>query len=63
MSAFFSHGAKKGMSAESYGRGKMLIRGYEVRRTDSFRLLTTTMTMLFEHILQGSLPSIERESY
>ena len=31
----------------------MLIRGYEVRRTDSFKLLTSTMTMLFEKILEG----------
>ena len=31
----------------------MLIRGYEVRRTDSFALLTSTMTEMFEMILDG----------
>ena len=31
----------------------MLIRGYEVRRTDSFALLTRTMTEMFEMILDG----------
>ena len=31
----------------------MLIRGYEVRRTDSFRLLTGTMTEMFELILSN----------
>ena len=31
----------------------MLIRGYEVRRTDSFRLLTSTMTEMFELILSN----------
>jgi len=58
MSAFFSHGAKKRyVGRVVWPREEMLIRGYEVRRTDSFRLLTTTMTMLFEHILQGKQES------
>ncbi len=54
MSAFFSHGAKKRyVGRVVWPREEMLIRGYEVRRTDSFKLLTATMTMLFEKILQG----------
>ena len=32
----------------------MLIRGYEVRRTDSFQLLSDTMTQMFEMILDGN---------
>ena len=55
MSAFFSHGAKKRyVGRVVWPREEMLIRGYEVRRTDSFRLLTSTMTMLFEKILEGN---------
>ena len=54
MSAFFSHGAKKRyVGRVVWPREEMLIRGYEVRRTDSFKLLTSTMTMLFEKILEG----------
>ena len=33
---------------------EMLIRGYEVRRTDSFQLLSDTMTQMFEMILDGN---------
>jgi DNA polymerase I len=32
----------------------MLIRGYEVRRTDTFQLLSDTMTEMFEMILDGN---------
>ncbi|MDP7003340.1 MAG: DNA polymerase domain-containing protein, partial [Candidatus Thalassarchaeaceae archaeon] len=45
LSAFFSHGAKKRyVGRVVWPREEMLIRGYEVRRTDSFALLTRTMT-------------------
>ena len=54
LSAFFSHGAKKRyVGRVVWPREEMLIRGYEVRRTDSFALLTNTMTEMFEMILDG----------
>ena len=54
LSAFFSHGAKKRyVGRVIWPREEMLIRGYEVRRTDSFTLLTRTMTEMFEMILDG----------
>ena len=54
LSAFFSHGAKKRyVGRVVWPREEMLIRGYEVRRTDSFRLLTRTMTEMFELILSN----------
>ena len=54
LSAFFSHGAKKRyVGRVVWPREEMLIRGYEVRRTDSFQLLTETMTEMFELILNG----------
>ena len=54
LSAFFSHGAKKRyVGRVVWPREEMLIRGYEVRRTDSFRLLTSTMTEMFELILSN----------
>ena len=54
LSSFFSHGAKKRyVGRVVWPREEMLIRGYEVRRTDSFALLTRTMTKMFEMILDG----------
>ena len=54
LSAFFSHGAKKRyVGRVVWPREEMLIRGYDVRRTDSFALLTRTMTEMFEMILDG----------
>ena len=54
LSAFFSHGAKKRyVGRVIWPREEMLIRGYEVRRTDSFALLSRTMTEMFEMILDG----------
>ena len=48
------HGAKKRyVGRVVWPREEMLIRGYEVRRTDSFRLLTSTMTEMFELILSN----------
>ena len=58
LSAFFSHGAKKRyVGRVVWPREEMLIRGYEVRRTDSFQLLTDTMTEMFELILDGDARS------
>ena len=54
LSAFFSHGAKKRyVGRVIWPREELLIRGYEVRRTDSFSILSTTMTEMFELILEG----------
>jgi len=54
LSAFFSHGAKKRyVGRVVWPREEMLIRGYEVRRTDSFDLLSETMTEMFEMLLDG----------
>ena len=54
LSAFFSHGAKKRyVGRVIWPREEMLIRGYEVRRTDSFALLSRTMPEMFEMILDG----------
>ena len=55
LSSFFSHGAKKRyVGRVIWPREEMLIRGYEVRRTDSFQLLSDTMTDMFEMILDGN---------
>jgi len=52
LSAFFSHGAKKRyVGRVVWPREEMLIRGYEVRRSDSFSLLTRTMVEMFELIM------------
>ena len=55
LSSFFSHGAKKRyVGRVVWPREEMLIRGYEVRRTDSFQLLSDTMTKMFEMILDDN---------
>ena len=55
LSAFFSHGAKKRYIGRMiWPKEEMIIRGYETRRSDSFTLLTDTMTSMFEHILDGN---------
>ena len=61
LSAFFSHGAKKRyVGRVVWPREELLIRGYEVRRTDSFELLRETMTEMFELILDNqSWSSVE----
>ena len=54
LSSFFSHGAKKRyVGRVVWPREEMMIRGYEVRRTASFQLLSSTMTDMFEMILDG----------
>ena len=54
LSVFFSHGAKKRyVGRKVWPRTEMLVRGYEVRRSDSFNLLTDVMTEMFELILDG----------
>ena len=54
LAVFFSHGAKKRyVGRVVYPESELLIRGYEVRRTDSFELLNRTMMDTFEKILDG----------
>ena len=54
LSSFFSHGAKKRYVGQMvWPESKLLVRGYEVRRTDSFTILTDAMTELFAMILDG----------
>ena len=54
LSVFFSHGAKKRyVGRVVWPEEDLLIRGYEVRRTDSFDLLNNTMMGTFEKILDG----------
>ncbi|MDG1524525.1 MAG: DNA polymerase domain-containing protein [Candidatus Thalassarchaeaceae archaeon] len=54
LSVFFSHGAKKRyVGRVVWPEEELLIRGYEVRRTDSFDLLNKTMMGTFEKILDG----------
>ncbi len=54
LAVFFSHGAKKRyVGRVVLPEPELLIRGYEVRRTDSFDLLTKTMMDVFELILDG----------
>ncbi|MHB1493342.1 MAG: DNA-directed DNA polymerase [Thermoplasmataceae archaeon] len=56
MDPFFSHGAKKryvGMIIyPESDKGKMLVRGYEVRRTDSFDLQSEVLETVFDFIMK-----------
>nr|AAZ32459.1 DNA polymerase family B [uncultured euryarchaeote Alv-FOS1] len=56
---FFSHGAKKRYVGKivwpDESRGKMIIRGYEIRRTDSFDLQSESQLMVFEKIMDGDI--------
>ncbi|MBN1538844.1 MAG: DNA polymerase II, partial [Candidatus Thermoplasmatota archaeon] len=52
--SFFTHGAKKryvGMIA--WPEEEMVVRGYEMRRTDSFDLQSKTLEEVFELVLEG----------
>ncbi|MBN1390427.1 MAG: DNA polymerase II [Candidatus Thermoplasmatota archaeon] len=53
--SFFTHGAKKryvGMIA--WPEEEMVVRGYEMRRTDSFDLQSRTLEDVFEMVLEGN---------
>lgn len=56
---FFSHGAKKRYAGKivypEESRGEVLVRGYEVRRTDSFDLQSEAQSHLFDLILSRDL--------
>ena len=55
MDPFFSHGAKKRYAGRivypETQKGEILIRGYEVRRTDSFDLQSEALSKVFEFIM------------
>ncbi len=56
---FFSHGAKKRYVGRIIWpeelRGEMIVRGYEIRRTDSFDLQSEAQRAVFEKILDGDI--------
>ncbi len=56
---FFSHGAKKRYVGRIIwppeNRGEIVVRGYEIRRTDSFDLQTEAQREVFERILDGDI--------
>ncbi|MCL4356922.1 MAG: DUF1744 domain-containing protein [Candidatus Thermoplasmatota archaeon] len=66
MDPFFSHGAKKryvGMMVyPEQDAGKMLVRGYEVRRTDSFGMQSEALETVFEHIMKRDIDGAEAYS-
>jgi len=54
MEPFFTHGAKKRYVGRSvWPREELVIRGYEIRRTDAFDLQSDVLTRVFERILDG----------
>ena len=56
---FFSHGAKKRYVGRIIwppeNKGEIVVRGYEIRRTDSFDLQTEAQREVFERILDGDI--------
>jgi DNA polymerase I len=56
MKSMFSHGKKKRyVGSIVWPKEEMIVRGYEIRRTDSFDILSETMTTVFEQILDGNI--------
>lgn len=59
MDPFFSHGVKKRYAGKivypEESKGETLIRGYEVRRTDSFDLLSESQSTVFDLILSRDI--------
>ncbi len=59
LNPFFSHGAKKRYVGRiiwpEESRGEMIVRGYEIRRTDSFDLQSEAQKLVFEKILDGDI--------
>lgn len=54
MEPFFSHGMKKRYVGRMvWPRKELVIRGYEMRRTDSFDLQSETLQAVFERVLDG----------
>ncbi len=56
LKSMFSHGKKKRYVGKIvWPKEEMIIRGYEIRRTDSFDMLSETMLQVFEEILEGRI--------
>lgn len=54
MEPFFSHGMKKRYVGRMvWPREELLVRGYEMRRTDSFDLQSELLSQVFEKVLDG----------
>jgi len=54
MEPFFSHGMKKRYVGRMvWPRNEIVVRGYEMRRTDSFDLQSETLQKVFEKVLDG----------
>ncbi|MBM4249243.1 MAG: DNA polymerase II [Euryarchaeota archaeon] len=52
----FTHGAKKRYVARSiWPKEDTVVRGYEIRRTDSFDLLSESLSQVFDQILAGRI--------
>ncbi len=66
MDPFFSHGAKKryvGMIVYPQdGAGEMLVRGYEVRRTDSFDLQSELLQSVFDSLMKKDTEGARKNS-
>jgi DNA polymerase I len=56
LSAFFSHGRKKRyVGKAAWPEEKMIVRGYEIRRTDAFDLQSKTQEAVFERLLEDDV--------
>jgi DNA polymerase I len=54
MEPFFSHGMKKRYVGKMvWPRQELVVRGYEMRRTDSFDLQSEVLSKVFEKVLEG----------
>ena len=57
MEPFFSHGMKKRYVGRMvWPRQELIVRGYEMRRTDSFDLQSEVLAQVFEKVLDGDQP-------
>ncbi len=66
MDPFFSHGAKKRYVGTivypEQDRGQMLVRGYEVRRTDSFDLQSEALQTVFDYLMKRDVEGARKYS-
>ena len=59
LSAFFSHGRKKRYVGKAvWPEEKMIVRGYELRRTDAFDLQSKTQEVIFERLLEDDVNGV-----
>ena len=66
MDPFFSHGAKKRYVGTivypEQDKGQMLVRGYEVRRTDSFDLQSEALQTVFNYLMEKDIDGARKYS-